>query len=146
MVGDSTQASPCSWPGCGEIDILEAPAFGPISSTAVFTLHGPMTNGGANGNQQWESYIQNFPGMTTGFHTYGVIWGPGGIVWTIDGVAYASANASVAGARLDLGLDSRAFHLILDLAVGGWPGAPTSPSESPATMLVDWVRATNNAE
>jgi beta-glucanase (GH16 family) len=143
MVGDSTQASPCSWPGCGEIDILEAPAFGPISSTAVFTLHGPMTNGGANGNQQWESYVQNFAGMTTGFHTYGVIWSPGTITWTIDGVAYAIANAASLAAGSTWAYDNRTFHLILDMAVGGWPGAPASAATFPATMQVDWVHVYN---
>jgi beta-glucanase (GH16 family) len=32
------------------------------------------------------------------------------------------------------------FHVLLSLAVGGWPGPPTSAAAFPATMYVDWVR------
>ena len=32
------------------------------------------------------------------------------------------------------------MHIILDLAVGGWPGTPPSSTQFPASMLVDWVR------
>jgi beta-glucanase (GH16 family) len=32
------------------------------------------------------------------------------------------------------------FHILLDLAVGGWPGPPAAGATFPATMLVDWVR------
>jgi hypothetical protein len=30
--------------------------------------------------------------------------------------------------------------MLLDLAVGGWPGPPSAATAFPATMLVDWVR------
>ena len=36
--------------------------------------------------------------------------------------------------------DNQPMHLLLDLAVGGWPGPPTSAAGFPATMRVDWVR------
>ena len=32
------------------------------------------------------------------------------------------------------------FHILLDLAVGGWPGPPSATTHFPATLAVDWVR------
>jgi beta-glucanase (GH16 family) len=156
MVGDPGPSAPCLWSGCGEIDILEAPAFVGVGYPdyppySIFTIHGPIS--GTTDTQQYESNAANATTIgdpTAGFHTYGLIWSPGSIVWTIDGVAYASANpASVAAsvAQTDPGatatwvFDQFREHVILDLAVGGWPGSPPSDSTHfPATMLINWVR------
>ena len=137
LLGDSTPSSPCVWPGCGEIDALEAPSFGPVPTNAVFTLHGTMAGGQT---QQFETSTSALGDLSAGWHTYGVIWSPGSIIWTIDGVAYASATpgALVPGSTWDF--DNRPFHLLLDLAVGGWPGSPAGTGAFPARMLVDWVR------
>jgi hypothetical protein len=32
------------------------------------------------------------------------------------------------------------FHIVLDEAIGGWPGNPNAATVFPASMLVDWVR------
>ena len=32
------------------------------------------------------------------------------------------------------------FHILLDEAVGGWPGNPNASTVFPAVMSVDWVR------
>jgi beta-glucanase (GH16 family) len=157
MVGDSGTSQPCVSGNCGEIDILEAPAFVGVGYPnyppySIFTIHGPIS--GTTDTQQYESNAANATTIgdpTAGFHTYGLIWSPGSIVWTIDGVAYASANpatvlSSVAqtdpGSRPSWEFDSFREHLILDLAVGGWPGSPATGSahEFPATMLINWVR------
>jgi beta-glucanase (GH16 family) len=155
-LGDPPVSAPCSWPGCGEIDILEDPAFvgaqyPQYPPYSIFTIHGPISDGA---DQQFESALPNAGSIgdpTSGFHTYGIIWSPGSIVWTIDGVAYASAtpaevDAYVAqndpGSSATWEFDSHNEHVILDLAVGGWPGTPTgdNASEFPATMLINWVR------
>jgi beta-glucanase (GH16 family) len=149
--GQSTSAAPCSWPGCGEIDILEAPSFGATPDYAIFTLHGPITPDTDGGNyQQFETDSTALGDLSAAFHTYGIVWTPNSIVWTIDGVAYASAtpNSLVPGSTWPFNT-SRPYSLILDLAVGGWPcdstGNPVPPPSPcpgaafPATMLVDWV-------
>ncbi len=154
--GTPSMTSPCTWPACGEIDVDESPSFVgsqfpnyPIDS--IFTLHGPISNGS---NQQYELPVRNTTAIgdpTAGFHTYGIIWSPGSIVWTLDGVAYATVNQSTVDAYVaanDPGavptweFDQHNFHVILDLAVGGWPGTPPAGAggEFPATMLVNWVR------
>jgi beta-glucanase (GH16 family) len=145
-------SSGCSWPCAGEIDILESPAFGTDPDYAIFTLHGPITPDTDDGNyQQFETNTSALGDLSAGYHTYAVIWSPGSIVWTIDGVEYASAtpDSLVAGSTWVFD-ESRAYSIILDLAVGGWPcdstGNPVAPPSPcpgaafPAQMLVDWVR------
>ena len=47
-----------------------------------------------------------------------------------------TAATSKAGAPFD-----QAFHMILNLAVGGeWPGSPSAQTQFPQTMQVDFVR------
>ena len=136
-----------TWPNDGEIDILEAPSLTTDPNYAYFTLHGPINPDEDGGNyQQFESYTGALGDLSAGFHTYGIVWSPNLIVWTIDGVAYASATPSslVAGSTWVFN-DTRTYSLILDLAVGGWPCDAAAPNTCPAatfpaTMLVDWVR------
>jgi beta-glucanase (GH16 family) len=145
-------SSGCGWPCSGEIDILESPAFGADPDYAIFTLHGPITPDTDGGNYaQYETNTTALGDLSAGYHTYAVVWSPNSIVWTIDGVAYASAtpDSLVPGATWAFN-ESRAFQIILDLAVGGWPcnstGNPVAPPSKcpgatfPAQMLVDWVR------
>jgi hypothetical protein len=125
----------------GEIDIVEAPTFlgenTPLA--AYFTLHGPGPV-----SQQWESSASSV--NLSGWHTYAVTWSSDAITWSVDGTPYATADAAalIPGANWNTYIDSR-FHLIFDLAVGGWPcgGASPGPNCEPppsATMLVQWVR------
>jgi hypothetical protein len=127
----------------GEIDVVEAPTFGdgPGSSSDYFDLHGTSINGTT---QQYQSEI---PQVAPGFHTYAIIWTPTTMTWEIDGVAYASANqaALVAGASWANDYSYGKFHLIFDLAVGGWSCdfGECEPSTAPApsyTMYVQWVK------
>ncbi len=75
------------------------------------------------------------------FHTYGVVWQPGRITWTLDGVAYASATPADLAPQDRWVFDGQPFHLILNLAVGGdWAESPDPSTAFPATLLVDWVR------
>jgi len=147
MVGDGGSNPPNApascWPGCGEVDILEA--LSQLPNVAIFTLHGPTTNPAQQSNfQQFEYDQYGLPDLTAGFHTYGVIWTPTSFTWTVDGVAYATetraaleaANGSAAWA----GVYDQPFHIILDLAVGNWQEGPNASTPFPAKLLVDWVR------
>jgi beta-glucanase (GH16 family) len=124
---------------CGEIDIMEAISQYP--DQVYTTLHGPVS-GSAN-FQQWEEAVSSFAPLAGSWHTYGVIWSPGRISWTIDGVVYATATPASLPTSARWVFDGNAFHLILDVAVGGWPGNPAAGSSFPEAMRVDWVRVYN---
>jgi beta-glucanase (GH16 family) len=136
------EASPtyCTDPDCGELDVIEAPEMGPTPTTAWFDLHGPT---GTSDTQQWQTNTTAFGDLSAAFHTYGIIWNPGAITYTIDGtaVAYVTTSSLVAGSTWEF--DSGNYNMLLDLAAGGWPGSLVSNSELPATMLVNWVRVYN---
>jgi beta-glucanase (GH16 family) len=124
--------------GTGEIDILEAPAFvnsvfGPLGPHAIFTLH-------ANRAQQFESVANPTwnPGLP---NVYGVIWTPKSITWTVNYVPYATATAaSLGNPGLWSAFTSGRFHLLLDEAVGGWPGDPPTGTVFSQSMVVQWVK------
>jgi len=128
----------CSNPNCGELDVIEAPEMGPSPTSAFFTLHGPIS-GSAAATQQWGIQMPT-PDLSAAFHTYGVIWNPGVIEYTLDGtvVAMVTPNSLVAGSTWSF--DTGDYYMLLDLAVGGWPGPTTPATHFPATMLVNWVR------
>jgi beta-glucanase (GH16 family) len=134
MVGDSVNGG--CFPQCGEIDVMEAVTLFPAS---VFgTLHGPVA--GSGNYQQFQQGVTAptpFPGT---FHTYGVIWQPGRITWTLDGVPYGSATPKQLPPSAQWVFNGNAFHVLLSLTVGGWPGPPAAGATFPATMRVDWVR------
>ena len=127
----------CAAPNCGELDVLEAPEFGPFPTADFFDLHGPL---GGSSQQQWQAYEQSLGDLSAGFHIYGITWAPGLITWTIDGTPFASASPSSLSAGSTWEFDQGNYRMLLDLAVGGWPGPPTAATAFPATMLVDWVR------
>ena len=130
------QSSAC--PECGELDVVEAPEMGPTPTTAWFTLHGPIS--GTTDTQQWEATTSAVGDLSAGFHTYGIIWTAGQIQYTIDGTVYATANPNTLAAGSQWSFDSGNYYLLLDLAVGGWPGPATAATQFPATMQVNWVR------
>ena len=124
-----------SWPSGGEADVLEA--IGDIPSQANAFLHGPMT--GDPNYQQWSATLQGEKALTGGFHTYGLIWRPNSMTWTFDGVPYATATPKSLLPSARWVYNGHPFHILLDLAVGGWPGNPNAATAFPASMLVDWV-------
>jgi beta-glucanase (GH16 family) len=138
MLGDSTAPGSC-WPQCGEIDVMEA--ISPYPNYVYATIHGPVS--GSSNFQQWQAQLTSPTPFTAGYHTYGVIWRPGLITWTFDGVPYATATPSQLPPGAQWVFDGHPFHLVLDLAVGGWPGAPAAGAPFPATLSVDWVRLYN---
>ncbi len=131
-----------AWPLSGEIDIMEAVNTNAAGANAIYgTLHygNPWPNNkytGANTSPTKPIWQE--------FHTYSVEWEAGEIRWYVDNNHYATqaqsgwftAATSKAGAPFD-----QAFHMILNLAVGGeWPGSPNAQTTFPQTMQVDFVR------
>jgi len=126
------------WPDAGEIDIMENVGFEP--NTVHGTLHGPGYSG-AGGIGAGYSIGNPF---ADGFHTFAVDWSPNRIVWSVDGNTYQTRTpADLNGNRW---VFDHAFFLILNLAVGGyWPGDPNSSTPFPNTLVIDYVRVTNDS-
>jgi beta-glucanase (GH16 family) len=155
---DPTTGQPCGnvntgWPSCGEIDMLEVPAFSYYPNDAYFDIHGQISSGPNCGSgcnfQQWQGEATPYTNLSSGYHTYGVVWSPNSITWTIDGfpvatttpaVMQAYTNAHFSGSTATWESNNGKFHILLDLMAGGWPGNPPANETFPATMYVDWVR------
>ncbi|MCW3038208.1 MAG: 1,3-beta-glucanase, partial [Solirubrobacterales bacterium] len=133
-----TDIDTAGWPGNGEIDVTEV--LGQDPATTYAHIHGPVGTAGAD--YAWGKAFTAPTSLADGFHTYGVLWSPGVIQWTLDGAVFATVRK----ADLQPGqgwVYDHAFSLLLNLAVGGaqsWPGAPDASTPFPASMLVDWVR------
>jgi len=122
----------------GEIDVLEAPsfvnsAFGPLAPYTVFDLH-------SNNTQVYESYPTPTNWNPGRPNIYGLIWTPTSITWTVNYVPYATVAASSLSPAVWSVFTSGKFHLLLDEAVGGWPGAPAAGTVFTQPMLVQWVK------
>ncbi len=125
------------WPASGEIDVMEL--LGQDPQTVYGTVHGPVS--GSTSAYQVQGRVVSAQSLADAFHVYGVIWQPGKITWTLDGVPYATVTPSDLAPREQWVFDGQPFHLVLNLAVGGdWPGAPDASTPFPSTLLVDWVR------
>jgi beta-glucanase (GH16 family) len=135
LLGDSATLGTDCWPTCGELDAHES--IGNAPQIAYAFLHGPSPDHGA---QEWAGAVTAATPLTSGFHTYGLIWRPNLITWTIDGVPFASATPKQLSAGSTWVFNNNTFHVVFDLAVGGWPGPPSPNTVFPARMFVDWVR------
>lgn len=111
--------APCDWdtPGSEEIDMTEV--FG--SRTSV--------------NQQVHSSVLGNPGFTAtvtdasqNWHTYDLVWGPGSLIWKVDGTTtYSIKNSAV---------PSKPMFLLMNTAMN-----PVMPGISgPEQLQVDYVR------
>jgi beta-glucanase (GH16 family) len=124
-----------TWPRSGEIDIMEHVGF------EMGTVHGSLhslANNWTTGTQPTGS--TTVPDVDTAFHVYAVEWSPAGISFLIDDVVFYSADNP--GTGWEAWPFDQPFHLILNLAVGGFWGGQQGidPDIWPARMEVDYVR------
>jgi beta-glucanase (GH16 family) len=124
------------WPGCGEIDVVEARGAQPWRVSSA--LHGPGYSAGNALIAPFET--PDHSPLTADFHLYAVEWSPGEIHFSVDGQRYHSERASrlAAGSRW---VFDHPFFVILDLAVGGnFGGPPDDTTPFPAELVADHVR------
>lgn len=121
------------WPNCGEIDIMEYRGQEP--TITVGSVHGPGYSGGQAITKAYDLVTDRFD---TGFHVFGIEWGPEYINFYVDDVLYNQITpADVTGEWVF----DQPFYIIINLAVGGdFVGAPNNETSFPQTLLVDYVR------
>ncbi len=112
-----------------EIDIMEALTEQPTK--LYHTYH--LNNGTMQVTQGQTFDNSSAAGFADGFHTYGVRWQPGKIVWYVDGVeAHSYTNDNVA---------YQLMYVIANLAVeGSFNHAPLDVAGLPASMDIDYIR------
>ena len=131
MLGADIDENP--WPGAGEIDIMEYRGQNP--SVLIGSVHGPGYNGG---NAISKSYTLENDRFDTGFHLFGIEWGPNYVNFYVDDVLYNQITPEdVTGPWVF----DKPFFILMNLAVGGsFVGPPNAETVFPQTMVVDYVR------
>ena len=138
LLGDDTNGD--VWPQIGEIDAMEN--VGSAPSEIFGSLHGPGYSGGESIGKSYNLPNDRFD---TGFHVFGVEWGPNYINYYVDDVLYNQITPEdveeETNGEGEWVFNDREFYIILNIAVGGnLPGSPNAETEFPQSMLVDYVR------
>ena len=143
------------WPECGELDIVEMGSAGAIAAGTV--------NRKVDATAHWEhsgSHAQ-YGGSTytataayNDYHVFKLEWTPTEVTASLDGISYWTMDIS-GGAGADLEEFHKHMFVILNMAVGSWPGyyvgidnpagitaLPTYGST--AKMYIDWIRIGDN--
>ena len=136
MLGADIDTNP--WPGCGEIDIMENAGSKPTEVSGA--VHGPGYSGGTPILKKYNLENDRFD---TGFHIFGIEWGPEYINYYVDDVLYNQITPDdVTGEWV---FDNGPFFIIMNVAVGGlFDGPPNEETVFPQNMLVDYVRVYKN--
>jgi beta-glucanase (GH16 family) len=124
-----------SWPACGEIDVLELGGSQPAVANSA--IHGPDFFGGGALHKQITLPAGSFAET---FHVFAVEWTHDGIRWLIDDQPYHVRTRVDVEALQKTWVFDAPFHIILNLAVGGFfDGAPTAATTFPGDLIVDYV-------
>ncbi len=123
--------STISWPGCGEIDIMEY--LGHETNKVYGTVHW---------DDSGHRYIGSNMTLSTGtfntaFHTFTLVWTPNRFIWYVDNLQYfEKERLTISKFPFDL-----PQFFIFNVAVGGnWPGPPDENTTFPQHMIVDYIR------
>jgi beta-glucanase (GH16 family) len=119
-----------SWPP--EIDAMEAfGATSPQGLGGVTMIH--YASHAVSLNNSCGAWYNTGVNITAGFHDYGVDIEPTRITYYFDGKPYAMCppNPDV----------NKPMYMLVNLAVGGWPGSPNAQTPWPSYLEVQYVRA-----
>jgi len=121
------------WPQCGEIDIMEYRGQEPTILHG--SVHGPGYSASEAITKSYELINDRFD---TGFHIFGIEWGPEYINFYVDDVLYNQITPSDVPGEW---VYDDPFYILINVAVGGtFVGPPSANTNFPQTMLVDYVR------
>jgi beta-glucanase (GH16 family) len=123
------------WPASGEIDILEHVGYNP--DTVFGSVHTKKFNH-ILGTQTTKGFKIRHP--YDEFHIYSIEWSPVKIDFYVDQKHYLTFKNSGKGSE-EWPFD-KPFHLLLNVAVGGFWGGAKGIDETifPKSMVVDYVR------
>ncbi|MEO1484969.1 MAG: glycoside hydrolase family 16 protein [Bacteroidota bacterium] len=131
MLGADIDDNP--WPGAGEIDIMEYRGQEP--TVLIGSVHGPGYSGGEAVSKE---YVLENDRFDTGFHVFGIEWGPNYINYYVDDVLYNQITPEDVPGQW---VFNKPFYILVNLAVGGtFVGPPNAQTEFPQTLIVDYVR------
>lgn len=115
-----------------EIDVMESLGQFPYTSYHTYHYFIPSENWRLVSTPSFETIGPDF---SQEFHTYGMAWEPGQIIWYVDGVETRRIDDA------DWEIANQAMYLIANLAVGGnWPGSPDANTVFPAEYELDYIR------
>jgi beta-glucanase (GH16 family) len=136
MLGDTYPA--LGWPWSGELDIMEIKGNDP--SKLWTSVHG-AAGGGATANLPIANTTTASSAFSGGYHTYGILWQPDSVAWTLDGVTIKTVTKADWAAISDAAWPfNQAYFINLNLAMGGDFAGGVDASLTTAAMKVDWVR------
>lgn len=133
-----------AWAASGEIDIMEAKGRLPGITSGALHYGGQWP---VNRYLSGEYIFPNGQTFESDYHVYTVIWEEDNFKWYVDGRCFLKITReqwySVGAPNNTNAPFDQPFYLIMNLAVGGNfdGGLVPDPSDIPATMEVDYVRA-----
>jgi beta-glucanase (GH16 family) len=117
------------WPQCGEIDVLEWSGTRP-------TVVGQATHGPSRFGSNPIEISTPVANLGTQFHTYAVVWEPGRVTFSINGLTTGTWTTADTGEPFE-----KPFFLLLNLAMGGnYVGNQIDSALTSATYEIDYVR------
>ncbi len=126
------------WPP--EMDVMEAPQqtynnqAGSVGTSYDYYATYHYTNSSGNPASAGTGMYYTGVNEATSFNDYGMMWTPSAISFYFNGNLVDTINSSQANIA-----QSQNMYLLLDLAIGGWPGNPPSWASFPTTMQVQDV-------
>lgn len=131
------------WPDCGEIDVMEH--VGKDENMIHVSLHSRLYNHILHTQC---THFEPLEDVTRQFHTYGLEWTDQHIRFLFDGrpAAEFSKGENGTDASPDGWPFDKPYHLILNIAVGGFWGGEVDESALPFTMEIDSVRVYQPAQ
>jgi len=137
MFGEDVQ----HWPTCGEFDIQESGPWTDFGSSG--TIHGnyPNSTGDWNGGGGFMTPVPYTRAqLSADYHTYGLLWTPTSIAFTIDGVTYKSFTKTELLATGGTWPFDKPEFMVFSL----YPYASSLPNAAEGTVLkgqvlVDWI-------
>jgi len=124
------------WPACGEIDLIELVGRDGIAHQ---TVHGPDAAGKPYAFSVRRGGAPSPLTDPAGFHTYSITRKPGEMTFAIDGRVSGRVTPTDLGRSRKWIFDEPMF-LTINLAIGGWSGAPTARTPGSAAMVIDWIK------
>jgi len=121
-----------NWPTDGEIDFAEDGGQNPRSTSYLSDVYyGACGSDDACVDQQSTSVDWSQ------WHTYGVEWTPGKIVFTLDGNNVATVTSNVPTGPMHLGMQDQMEGS--QICGGGWEACPDATTPAEVDFDIDWV-------